>query len=107
MATEAILEARGLEKIIGGRAILKGLDFDLASGQVVGLLGKNGAGKSTLIDTLLGFALPTAGSCRVFGEESGRLAAQPAGCVYFLGLRNLKIDWSVRPRKPGVNTILV
>jgi ABC-2 type transport system ATP-binding protein len=73
--SEPILEAHGLVKTIGGREILKGLDFELASGQVVGLLGKNGAGKSTLIDTLLGFALPTAGSSRVFGQESSWLPA--------------------------------
>jgi ABC-2 type transport system ATP-binding protein len=84
MASEAVLEAQDLTKVIGGRAILKGLDFDLASGQVVGLLGKNGAGKSTLIDTLLGFALPTAGSSRVFGQESGRLSAATKGRIGFV-----------------------
>jgi ABC-2 type transport system ATP-binding protein len=82
--SESILEARGLVKTIGGQEILKGLDFDIASGQVVGLLGKNGAGKSTLIDTLLGFALPTAGSSRVFGEESGRLSAASKGRIGFV-----------------------
>lgn len=82
--SEPILEARGLVKLIGGRAILKGLDFDLAPGQVVGLLGKNGAGKSTLMDLALGFALPTEGSCRVFGEDSGRLSAASKARIGFV-----------------------
>jgi ABC-2 type transport system ATP-binding protein len=84
MTNEAVLEAHGLTKSIGGRAILKGLDFDVAPGQVVGLLGKNGAGKSTLIDTLLGFALPSGGSARVFGEESGRLSPAAKGRIGFV-----------------------
>jgi len=89
MASEAvsngsILEARGLTKVIAGRAILKGLDFSLSPGQVVGLLGKNGAGKSTLMDLALGFALPTDGSCRVFGEDSGRLSAASKARIGFV-----------------------
>ena len=84
MTSDAVLEARNLVKTIGGRAILNGLDIDVAPGQVVGLLGKNGAGKSTLIDSLLGFALPTAGSCRVFGEESNQLSAATKGRIGFV-----------------------
>jgi ABC-2 type transport system ATP-binding protein len=82
--SEPILDARGLAKVIGGRAILKGLDFQLAPGQVVGLLGKNGAGKSTLMDLALGFALPTEGSCKVFGEDSGRLSAASKARIGFV-----------------------
>jgi ABC-2 type transport system ATP-binding protein len=51
---------------------------------VVGLLGKNGAGKSTLMDVALGFALPTEGSCKVFGEESGRLSAAGKARIGFV-----------------------
>jgi ABC-2 type transport system ATP-binding protein len=82
--SEPILQARALGKTIAGREILRGLDFELAPGQVVGLLGKNGAGKSTLIDTLLGFALPTTGSSRVFGEESGRMSAATKARIGFV-----------------------
>jgi ABC-2 type transport system ATP-binding protein len=76
MTTEQVLEAKGLTKEAGGKRILKGLDLSLHRGQVVGLLGKNGAGKSTLMDVLLGFALPTGGESRVFGDRSDRM--QPA-----------------------------
>jgi ABC-2 type transport system ATP-binding protein len=70
MTTEQVLEARGLTKQAGGRQILKRLDLSMHRGEVVGLLGKNGAGKSTLMDVLLGFALPTQGESRVFGDRS-------------------------------------
>lgn len=75
MNDEVVVETRGLEKDAGGRQILKGVNLRAAPGTVVGLLGKNGAGKSTLLDLLLGFALPTAGEARVFGEPSSRLSA--------------------------------
>jgi ABC-2 type transport system ATP-binding protein len=39
----------------------------------VGLLGRNGAGKSTLFDVACGLVLPTEGSCRTLGVDSGRL----------------------------------
>lgn len=75
MSEQHVVETRGLEKDAGGRAILKGISVTAAPGAVIGLLGKNGAGKSTLLDVLLGFALPTAGEARVFGEHSSRLSA--------------------------------
>jgi ABC-2 type transport system ATP-binding protein len=76
MTTEQVLEAKGLTKEAGHKRILKNLDLRMHRGEVVGLLGKNGAGKSTLMDVLLGFALPTAGKSRVFGDRSDRM--QPA-----------------------------
>ena len=76
MTTEQVLEAKGLTKKAGSKQILKGLDLSMHRGEVVGLLGKNGAGKSTLMDVLLGFALPTGGESRVFGDRSDRM--QPA-----------------------------
>lgn len=79
-----VLEARGLTKAMGGRTLLEDLDFTVGPGQVVGLLGKNGAGKSTLIDLLLGFALPTRGSARVFGEDSARLSAAAKARIGFV-----------------------
>ena len=73
MTIEQVLEAKALTKQVGGKQILKGLDLDMHRGEVVGLLGKNGAGKSTLMDVLLGFALPTGGESRVFGDRSDRM----------------------------------
>ena len=46
--------------------------------------GKNGAGKSTLMDLVLGFAMPTEGTCRVFGEDSGRLSAASKARIGFV-----------------------
>jgi ABC-2 type transport system ATP-binding protein len=75
MTNEPVLAVHELVKELGGRRILKGISAQAEAGQVIGLLGKNGAGKSTLIELVLGFAIPTAGNCRVFGEESARMSA--------------------------------
>lgn len=50
----ALLEARGLSRSFGHVRALDGADFDVAAGEVVGLIGDNGAGKSTLIKALSG-----------------------------------------------------
>ncbi len=84
MTTEQVLEARGLTKQAGGKQILKGLDLSMHRGEVVGLLGKNGAGKSTLMDVLLGFALPTRGESRVFGDRSDHMRPATKARVGFV-----------------------
>jgi ABC-2 type transport system ATP-binding protein len=75
MPNEPVLAIADLVKEIGGRRILRGITAGAETGQVIGLLGKNGAGKSTLIELILGFAIPTSGYCRVFGEDGARMSA--------------------------------
>ncbi len=48
------LEAEGLSVCLGGREILKNLNFSLASGQIVAVVGRNGVGKTTLLRALCG-----------------------------------------------------
>ena len=56
-----------------GEPVLRGLDWRLLPGQVVGLLGRNGAGKTTLLETLLGLREPQSGAVRVFQQPADRL----------------------------------
>ena len=63
------LSARGLARHYGGVAALRGVDLDLAPGEIRGLIGPNGAGKSTLVDVLSGRAPGSAGSVRLFGQD--------------------------------------
>jgi ATP-binding cassette subfamily F protein 3 len=54
MASVPVVAARGLVKSFGGRAVLRGLDLDVAAGARIGVLGPNGGGKSTLLRILAG-----------------------------------------------------
>ena len=51
----------------GRLPVLKGVDFELAAGDHVALVGASGAGKTTLLNLLMGFVVPTAGSIRING----------------------------------------
>jgi ribose transport system ATP-binding protein len=57
-----ILQMQGIDKRFGGVSALKSVDFSIASGEVVGLVGENGAGKSTLMKILGGVYQPDAGT---------------------------------------------
>ena len=59
----------GLRKSFGSTVALDGLDLDIASGQVHGLLGPNGSGKSTTIRILLGLLRADGGSVTLLGGD--------------------------------------
>jgi len=63
-----LVEMTGIEKHFGAVTALAGVDFSVAPGEVVGLLGDNGAGKSTLIKILAGAIRPSAGEIRFKGS---------------------------------------
>lgn len=59
-----------------GKKVLSGLDFEVAAGEMVGLIGLNGAGKSTVLKHVLGLVRPWEGDIRMRGR---RLAEDPDG----------------------------
>ena len=70
---QAIASARGLTKVYGtGEAqvhALRGIDVDLARGELTAIMGPSGSGKSTLMHCLAGLDRPTSGSVLVDGLE--------------------------------------
>jgi iron complex transport system ATP-binding protein len=63
-----LLQVRGLACRLGGRTVLHDIGFDLAAGEVLGVLGANGAGKSTLLRCLLGLQRREGGSVLIAGR---------------------------------------
>ena len=66
-ATVASLE--GVNMNYGNIRALRGVDFQVRTGEVVALLGPNGAGKTTAVKLLLGLLQPNSGRARVFGGD--------------------------------------
>jgi len=60
-----VIEATGISKAFGGRALLSGFSTRIQRGDRVAVIGRNGAGKTTLVKILLGELAPDAGSVRL------------------------------------------
>jgi branched-chain amino acid transport system ATP-binding protein len=66
--SEPLLQARGLHTYYGTSHILHGVDFAVACGETVALMGRNGMGKSTLLKSMLGLVPPREGGVSVKGR---------------------------------------
>ncbi|MBP2702647.1 ATP-binding cassette domain-containing protein [Microbispora sp. RL4-1S] len=71
-----MIHARGLTKTFGTVEAVRGVDLDVAAGEIVGFLGPNGAGKTTTLRMLTTLLRPTAGTATVAGHD---LFADPTG----------------------------
>jgi len=81
----ALLSIKDLAAGYNGVAVVRGLSLEVASGEVVALLGANGAGKSTVLNTVAGFLRPFSGSIEVLGLPVGSRrphVAARAGLAY-------------------------
>src|SRR6185295_2241472 len=66
------IEVSNLTKRYDGTAVVKGISFSVARGEIFGLLGPNGAGKTTTILMLLGLSDISEGTARVLGHDPAR-----------------------------------
>ncbi|MCA8948294.1 MAG: ATP-binding cassette domain-containing protein [Planctomycetes bacterium] len=64
-----MIEVQQLEKNYGFARALKGINFAVQKGEVIGFLGPNGAGKSTTMKILTGYLLPSGGQASVAGLD--------------------------------------
>lgn len=97
-----MLEIRGLHKSFGGKPALSDVSFNIARGEIHGLLGHNGAGKSTTLGIILGMVMPDSGDVTIGGvsvlenrsqalRKAGAIFESPAFYEYLSGWENLRL----------------
>jgi len=88
----ALLRVEDLEVAYGKAQVLFGVDFHVAPGEIVALLGTNGAGKSTLLASISGLLTPTGGTISYEGRDISKAGANEtvaAGIVLMPGSRGV------------------
>jgi branched-chain amino acid transport system ATP-binding protein len=90
-----LLEVRDLDVRYGAIRAIKGIDFTVAEGEIVALLGANGAGKTTTQKTISGMLRPAAGSITFDGQ---RIDGIPAHRLIGLGICHVPEGRHVFPR---------
>jgi branched-chain amino acid transport system ATP-binding protein len=88
------LQVRGLRAGFGTAPVLTNLDLEVATGEVVGIVGGNGSGKSTLLAALSGLLRPQGGSISLNGRRVDGLAAEQVAAA---GMRMLSQQRRVFP----------
>jgi ABC-2 type transport system ATP-binding protein len=99
---EPAISVHNLVKTFGEVRAVRGVEFDVAPGEVFGFLGPNGAGKTTTINMLCTLVKPTSGSATVAGHDVvgerddvrrhiGLVFQDPTLDIYLTGSQNLKL----------------
>ena len=81
MTPDAAIRVRGLQKAYEGTQALRGIDFDVLTGEVFGLLGPNGAGKTTTVEILEGYRERDTGDVQVLGADPWKADAAHRGRI--------------------------
>ena len=70
----ALISATGITRNYGATPALRGIDIDIAAGEIVAVTGPSGCGKSTLLHCLAGILRTDAGSLTYAGQELGQMS---------------------------------
>ena len=85
-----MIRIQGLRKSFGGQPVLQGVDLDVATGEIMIIIGRSGGGKSVLLKHLLGLLRPDAGAVLVDGVDITKLRGTALEAV-------ISIDGEERP----------
>jgi len=69
MSPSPLLKISGLYKNFGGVQAIDDLNFEIAEGELLGMIGPNGSGKTTAVNLITGFVKPTEGEVRYRGKN--------------------------------------
>ena len=96
--TEPAIRVRGLRKSYDGVEAVKGIDFEVATGEVFGLLGPNGAGKTTTVEILEGYRPRDGGEVTVLGKDPWQARAAHRERIGVV-LQRSELPWSLTVRE--------
>lgn len=65
---DILIGAQDINTYYGASHVLRGIDFHVARGETIGLMGRNGMGKSTLLKSIMGLVKPRSGSVAIMGR---------------------------------------
>src|SRR3954452_18540468 len=113
----AAISVRGLRKRYGDVEAVRGLDFEVRSGEVFGLLGPNGAGKTTTVEILEGYRERTSGEVSVLGHDPQRrerdlrqrvgIVLQSSGMYRHITVREAVVHWAgLYPQARDVDEVI-
>jgi phospholipid/cholesterol/gamma-HCH transport system ATP-binding protein len=74
-AATSVVRVRGLVSRFGAQVVHDGLDMEVRSNEIFGIVGGSGTGKSVLLRTILGLRRPDAGTVELYGKDVQELAA--------------------------------
>ncbi len=87
-----MIKVRNLVKAFGSRVVLRGINFDIAPGEFVTLLGVNGAGKTTLMSIIATLSKSTAGQVMIGGMDTAQYAAHIRQYIGLVSHKTLLYD---------------
>ena len=75
------IRTEGVQAVLGGSAILKGVDIQVGQRELVGIIGPNGSGKSTLLKCIYRVLKPTGGAVLLEGIWTSTAIGSPPGAL--------------------------
>jgi branched-chain amino acid transport system ATP-binding protein len=96
---DLLIDAKQINTYYGASHILRNMDFTVARGETIGLMGRNGMGKSTLLKSIMGLVKPRSGAVNIMGRPvMGRAPFEVArlGVAYVPEGRGIFGNLSVR-----------
>ncbi len=102
--TDAVLSVRNIRKSFGGIQAVRDVSFEVARGEILGLIGPNGSGKSTLFNCVLGQLKPDSGAVSVKGHD---VAGTRAFRLNKLGVGRTFQQLSVFPEMSVLDNIIL
>src|ERR1700675_2074945 len=96
---ESVISVAGLRKSYGDLEAVRGIDLEVATGEIFAFLGPNGAGKTTTVEILEGYRSRSGGEVRVLGHDPARrerdlmtrmgIVLQQSGVQQYLTVREI------------------